>query len=100
MNLSTSSPKSFFILLFSTSSGYRQSHLFHLAEPVDFDRYDTKTKHALILHAFKSLGVAFSTVSPDHPILIKSFSTEAECRNEYERVRGDRQGPAPLAGWN
>jgi len=96
-----SSSKRFFILLFSTRSGYKQSFRFHLADAVDFDGYDEETRHAFILHALGANGVDFKMVSPDAPIVLQVFATERDCTLAYQRVRGDRRGPAPqISGRN
>ncbi len=67
---------------------------FHLSEPIDFQGMPEADKQRFSRHAVESHGLSVKDLTPDSLIEVLAFSSEAECREEYERVRGDKQGPA------
>jgi hypothetical protein len=83
-----------FILNCSTRSGFKQSMKFRLAPPIDFHGLPEADKLRFTRYAIDSHGLSVE-INPDALIEVLAFSSEAECRKEYEQVRGDRQGTAP-----
>jgi hypothetical protein len=68
---------------------------FHLAHPIDFAGLHEDEKITLMQYAIESYGMAIEDLNPAARIEVMAFASETECQREYERVRGDKQGPAP-----